>query len=113
MSKRKEFIFNITIENDFIEDCVVTEENISYIKSVLESKNNILSLHLKRFLLDICKHKTFNYGILKLNDMVILKGIVYQVIEENQENNTVLLESLTDNPSKLTITNNSFIQIIK
>ncbi len=113
MSKRKESIFNITIEDDFIEDCVVTEENISYIKSVLESKNNILSLHLKRFLLDICKHKTFNYGILKLNDVVILKGIVYQVIEEDSVNNVVVLESLTDTPSKLSVTNNSFIQIIK
>jgi len=113
LSKRKESIFNITIEDDFIEDCVVTEENISYIKSVLESKNNILSLHLKRFLLDICKHKTFNYGILKLNDVVILKGIVYQVIEEDSVNNVVVLESLTDTPSKLSVTNNSFIQIIK
>jgi len=113
LSKRKESIFNITIEDDFIEDCVVTEENISYIKSVLESKNNILSLHLKRFLLDICKHKTFNYGILKLNDVVILKGVVYQVIEEDSENNVVVLESLTDTPSKLSVTNNSFIQIIK
>lgn len=102
---------NIPISYHTLLRAAISEEMAEYAASVLKDDSAKRLFYIDRMIVDICKHKSFNFDLLKIHDIVVIKGVLYQVIKENFE--TVDIESLTPEQFKSEISKNAFVQIIK